>query len=397
MGVGVSLDSVKVLILNSDSPHNRGDRAILQGMIALVLDVLPDSKITSLSQFQERDQKWFGIEFLDFSPYSTSLTDYLKLLRAAKSSDLVLWGGGELLKDYTNKLSLYYWLLKIWGIKKFNRNIIGAFQGIGPTSAKSSRNTIVKTVNLCKAFIVRDEESAKKLKDWGAKTKVISSFDPAVYPEVKKPETKNVIGIGVRRWFHYQKSGWLPTKYRFWKSPAQKSLAEQKYIDSLAAFADSLIESENSDLRFFPMHMSASENDAGFAQEVISKMAHSKRTEVISKDEFSPLDYLNSIGECRGFVASRLHSAILAAVQSVPAFCIYYVDKGRLFYEQMDLRDYSMDIQRMQDNQISEELQFRVSDMLKNSQEVTTKQEQAIKNMQAHMRESFIEALKEIA
>jgi len=68
---------VKVLILNSDSPHNRGDRAILQGMVALIRDVVPNAQITSLSQFATRDQEWFGIDFLPFSPYSTSPVDYL--------------------------------------------------------------------------------------------------------------------------------------------------------------------------------------------------------------------------------------------------------------------------------------------------------------------------------
>jgi polysaccharide pyruvyl transferase WcaK-like protein len=104
-------------------------------MVELIRDVIPNAEITSLSQFQARDEQWFGIRFLPFSPYSTSPADYLKLLAEARRSDLVMWGGGELLKDYTNKLSLFYWALKLSGIRIMNKKVIGAFQGIGPTKA----------------------------------------------------------------------------------------------------------------------------------------------------------------------------------------------------------------------------------------------------------------------
>ena len=177
---------MRVLILNSDSPKNRGDRAILAGNIELVRASFPNAKIFSLSQFPQRDAEWFGIEFLPFSPYSVSPADYLKLLAAARNADLVLWGGGEILKDYTNRLSLFYWAIKLTAVSLVNRNLVGAFQGIGPTSASLSKKTIAFTINRCRAFIVRDEESKAKLEAWGVRRPVVASFDPAVY-EVSKP------------------------------------------------------------------------------------------------------------------------------------------------------------------------------------------------------------------
>ena len=91
---------MRVLILNSDSPKNRGDRAILAGNIELVRQVYPQAEIWSLSQYDERDAKWFGINFHKFSPYSVSPKDFLDLLAAAKKADLILWGGGEILKIF---------------------------------------------------------------------------------------------------------------------------------------------------------------------------------------------------------------------------------------------------------------------------------------------------------
>ena len=384
---------MKVLILNSDSPHNRGDRAILAGLVALIKDLEPKAQITALSQFSERDENWFGIRFLPFSPYSTSPIDFLKLLAEAKKSDVVLWGGGELLKDYTNKLSLYYWYLKTWGVKRVNKNLIGAFQGIGPTAANSSKRLIVKSVNNCKEFLVRDQNSKDLLVSWGAKTKVTASFDPAVYVSAKESAKTNVIGFGLRRWFHYRSGGFLPTKYRFWEKEQQQTPAETLYREQLVALANQLLAGNEKRLRFFPMHMAKSENDAGFASEIIAQLDHPERCEIVDQDNLSPDQYLGLIAQCEVFVASRLHSAILASVAKVPSLCLYYVDKGRLFFEQLGLREFAYDINRTQESGIVSELTKSI-ELLEQDADVTLRQQSAIEGMRKQLRQDLKKALQ---
>ena len=383
---------MKVLILNSDSPHNRGDRAILAGLISLIKDLDPTNEITALSQFQKRDEAWFGIRFLPFSPYSTSLGDYLKLLAEAKKSDVVLWGGGELLKDYTNRLSLYYWFLKTWGIKRVNKNLIGAFQGIGPTNAASSKKLIAACASNCKEFLVRDERSKKLLTEWGAKTKITASFDPAVYVSREIREPKQVIGLGLRRWFHYQPGGFLPTKYRFWQKAAEVSTEEQNYRRSITELAQKLLDENPGVLRFFPMHMAGSENDAGFANEIIAGLSDPARCEVVEKDNLSPDEYLDLISECDLFVASRLHSAILATVARVPALCLYYVDKGRLFFEQLSLSEYAVDINFTQQRGSAAVLHSKITE-LQGDAAAALRRDAALDQMRQQLREDLKKAL----
>lgn len=380
-----------MLILNSDSPHNRGDRAILAGMVNLIRELDPTAEITALSQFAERDSKWFGIDFLKMSPYSTSPFDFLRLLASARRFDAILWGGGELLKDYTNKLSLFYWALKIWGVRRVNRRVFGAFQGIGPTKANLSKRLIVAAVNQCEAFLVRDAESAAKLHDWGARSRVIASFDPAVLmtpPAVTHPKNSSApIGFGLRRWFHYRQSGWLPQKYKFWqrRRPDQISAAEERYIDNCARLADELIERHDAALVFFPMHMHGSENDAGFAGQVIARMRHAARTSAIDSDELSPDAYLAKIAECRFFVASRLHSAILATVANVPAICLYYVEKGRLFFEQAGQQRFALSIDQMQQSNIVSQLIEMSDRLVSESDAVRAQQRDSIAAMRVRL------------
>jgi polysaccharide pyruvyl transferase WcaK-like protein len=418
---------MKVLILNSDSPVNRGDRAILQGLISLIRDTLggdaeSDLQITALSQFAERDEAWFGIRFLPFSPYSISPVHYLRLLAEAAQSDLVLFGGGELLKDYTNKLSLFYWLLKIWGIRRVNKNLLGAFQGIGPTGAGISRWAIRHTVNQCREFLVRDAESAEKLALWGVRTKVTSSFDPAVYLQhdilpPKRPRSaaakqqaaaqaendNRPIGLGLRRWFHYRTGGWLPARFRvalagrMGRSQELKPTAKElAYMQHTAQLADSLIERFDAPVVFFAMHLGGGEDDAGFARAVVARMRHADRTRILAADDCSPSEFLTRVADCRVFVASRLHSAILASVAQVPAVCLYYVDKGRLFFEQLGLAKFSRPIEELLDRAAVAELTELASLADRERVKLTKTQQQSLGRMREQLRGDFQAALTNI-
>ena len=394
---------MKVLILNSDSPNNRGDRAILAGLIELIQAVRPDSEITALSQFPQRDSEWFRIKFLPFSPYSTSPLALIRLMIAAKKSDLVMFGGGELLKDYTNRLSLYYWLLKLTAIRLANKNIIGAFQGIGPTKSEKSKQLIVRTVDLCKVFIARDKESVEKLGHWGAETTLISSYDPAVFvssfavdvstnPELEQ-YGRGFVGLGFRRWFHYQPGGFLPTRFR---KPRPQSEQELRYIEACADIADKIFIRYQKHVVFFPMHTHPSEGDVEFAKQVIAKMKHPEVAKVVEKDNLSPDDFLALVARSEWFIGSRLHSTILATVAQVPAMVVYYVDKGRLFFEQLGLEEFSYPIKRMQEDEFPALLTRDLVKFQDDAMFISKEQENAVEKMRTQLLIDINEAFQEI-
>ena len=406
---------MKILILNSDSPNNRGDRAILAGNIELIRKAIPNAQITSLSQFAERDSAWFGIRFLPFSPYSLNPKHMIQLMQAAKDSDLVLWGGGELLKDYTNKLSLNYWAWKLTLLRSVNKNIYGLFQGIGPTKASTSKSLIRYTVNLTRGFAVRDLESKEKLEAWGVRTKVIDSFDPAVFSPspsvadgirvmrkyaheigIDSEFFHNFAGFGVRRWFHYRQGGFLPAKMRFWATNSKRAGAkEQAYIKHLADIADSVVELRDVNLVFFPMHVAASENDQDFAKQIVAQMQHGYRAHVIEQDTFSPADFLALVSLSKFFVASRLHSAILATVAQVPAFCLYYVDKGRLFFDQLGLGEFSASIDETLTQEAANEITKSIMKLTDLAGVVRNTHQRAVKRMRDRIYADFFTLLSD--
>ena len=188
---------------------------------------------------------------------------------------------------------------------------------------------------------------------------MISSFDPAVVGTVTTPDADVLerlerttgltaerldgsIGFGVRRWFHYKRSGWIPFRFLPKRSPRDRrrqSAELARYRQAVTDLADRVIERWDADVVFYPMHMEASEGDAAFAREVIARMQQGDRTHVVEADEFSPAEYAGLMSRSRLFLASRLHSAIVATIAGVPAAVLYYVDKGRLFFEQIGMQD----------------------------------------------------------
>lgn len=403
---------MRVLIINSDSPNNRGDRAILAGNVKLIAETFPGAEIWALSEFAERDAVWYGIQFLPMSAYSISPLDMLKLARFAHTCDYVFWGGGELLKDYTNRIGILYWLVKIAIVQLFNRNIYGAFQGIGPTKANLSKRLIAAAVNRTKTFIVRDEESKGKLLAWGVQVPIVGSFDPAVVAEARPLDDatrrillaahnvddaflNNAVGVGLRKWFHYKKSGWLPFRFKWLRRDAHRPNPRlSQYIANVAAVCDGLVERHDMNVLFFPMHMSASENDAMFCREVVERMRHRDRTRVLASDDLSPQQSLNVIAMCRLFVGARLHSTILATSVNVPSFVFHYVDKGRLYFEQIGMQRFARPIEDLVNTQNLPSIAAELDGLIANSTEVKRQLATNIDAMRRRIVRDFRDALR---
>src|SRR5690606_18208613 len=134
----------------------------------------------------------------------------------------------------------------------------------------------------------------------------------------------------------------LPHKFR--RTPRGGDETSEQlalYRQRAAELADRMVDDHDVNIVFFPMHMDASEGDAEFARSVIALMRHADRARVLAEDSFSSTEYAAVMGQLKFFVASRLHSAILATTARVPSIVLYYVDKGRLYFEQIGMSRFS--------------------------------------------------------
>ncbi|MFN3866322.1 MAG: polysaccharide pyruvyl transferase family protein [Demequina sp.] len=338
---------MNVLVVNSDLAANRGDRAIAAGLVALVRDIDPDARITLISQHAERDRDWYGVDVLPQNIHSLNPLDLLRLMSAARKADVVLWGGGELLKDYTNRLGVWYWAVKMRCVSAANPRVVGAFQGIGRTKARSSRRLIVRTVSRTRAFLTRDAQSKVLLESWGVRDGLVTaSFDCAVYAaDARAGEAADVpferfAAVAPRRWFHYRQGGWLPHRWRRGSGPSPDA---QALTDSVVRAIDSLVESHGA-VVLVPMHMG---EDPDYALELRERSARPERVHVLDGDRLGPEVLRSVIARADVMIALRLHAGIVATSVGVPTVTYHYVDKGRLYAEQLGAEAVTRPIERL--------------------------------------------------
>jgi polysaccharide pyruvyl transferase WcaK-like protein len=398
---------MKILIMHTDSPYNRGDRAILAGSIRLLRDKWPDAEIWGFSENPERDKEWLGINFVNMPIQSINPIDQVRLMILARRCDIIFWGGGEIMKDYTNKAALWYWVVKMLLVRLMNKNLYGFFQGIGPTYSQVSKRLIAFTANLTKVFFVRDNESRQKLLDWGTKTTVVGSFDTAIVSTLEPPnkdlESKikkeygideefldNAFGVGPRAWFHYKHGGILPYKYKNKLSGKKpESPDTEKMYRNMASVIDRAVERHDINVIFFPMHLAKSEGDTESARKIISLMKHKGRTKIVDKEALSPSEFVTMVSKLKFFIGVRLHSTIIAAIAKTPVMVFYYVDKGRLFFEQINMERYSHPVEDLLDESKLELFNEKVDSLVSSRDSLSKHISKRVEYMRESLRRDF--------
>lgn len=379
----------RILLINSDLAKNRGDRAIAEGIVTLIKQRFPDAAITGISQFPERDRQWYGAEFLNMNFQSLNPLELIRLCLVARRYDIVLWGGGEILKDYTNKAALWYWVIKMTLVSLANKNLYGAYQGVGPTKSPFSKRLIAFVARRCRVFIVRDDESYQKLADWGVpESQLRAASDPAVLPIPDKPDNtlkaklkrdfdidekflENFICIGPRDWFHYKPSGVLPYKYkkRFNQllgktSDVAESDEHKLYIEQMGQMTATLTNTLGLNVLFVPMHME--ESDTELCMRLAAQAKNPAMVRVVSNDTLSPAELRSLVSQAQAMIGFRLHSNIIGISAGVPSLNVYYVDKGRVFFDQIGQRRFAIPIQSVLEDDFQQKVIGMFNDILTN-------------------------------
>ncbi len=375
----------RILLMNSDLAANRGDRAIAEGIVALVRSRDPEARITGISQYPERDGRWYDIDVLDMDFQSLSPFAWLRLLREARRHDVVLWGGGEILKDYTNKAALWYWVVKMTMLSFVNRKVVGAFQGIGPTRSASSRRLIALVVGRCRRFI--PEPMSQELR-----ASLVATYGLA------DDFFDDVVCIGPRDWFHYKQSGLLPFKYRqallrrLGRDVTVGDERHEAYLASLRSTVREVAQASGSRLLFLPMHMG--EADTALCHDLAAAVGDLTQTCVLDQDDLGPAELRSVISSARAMVGFRLHSNIIAISSGVPSINVYYVDKGRVFFDQVGMSRYALPIEDALEDGFGARVGGLLTTLLAESDEVRASLEEATAAQRASVAAAYDEALR---
>ncbi|BAU11597.1 polysaccharide pyruvyl transferase [Leptolyngbya sp. NIES-3755] len=135
---------------------NGGDEALL----ASLLQMLPDHVepiVLSGDPVQTRDR--YKVEVCDRKSLSA-------VLKALRTSDAFIWGGGSLMQDSTSAMNPIYYggLMRL--AQMMGLNTIAWAQGIGPLKRSWVKSFTKSTFKHCTQVSVRDRASAALLHDW---------------------------------------------------------------------------------------------------------------------------------------------------------------------------------------------------------------------------------------
>ncbi|MEO1529566.1 MAG: polysaccharide pyruvyl transferase family protein [Planctomycetota bacterium] len=374
-----------IFVVNSDLGKNRGDRCIAEGVIALIRKRYPSARIVAVSEHAKRDSKWFDVDFLESDVTTLNPIKWLKMAREAARSDAVYWGGGELLKDYTNSIGLWYWCVLILWLRLFNRNLYGIGQGIGRTSGRFNRWFIAFVVRRTRKFSVRDHESYEKLVEWDVpRDQLVASSDPAILlkaPLVASPHSavqsghldesflREFVVIAPRNWFHYQTGGLIPYRFKqrwFGKRPDPRS---ERYADSLRSVIRT-VTSKFGNVLLVPMHMG---EDVRFCDELVGSLPEDDRLRVLRQDSVSPSELRSLFARARFTIGFRLHATIVATSGNTPALTFYYADKGRLFFEQLEQQENSFPIESLLEDDFESRFKMTLESFVGRNDEIKEK------------------------
>ncbi|MBM4391864.1 MAG: polysaccharide pyruvyl transferase family protein [Deltaproteobacteria bacterium] len=297
---------MKVLITDSFCSSNRGDAAILDAMISGLRE--GGASVDVVSHFPDVARHFHGIHALDDR-------DLVGVARAIAGADLVVSCGGSFLHDLY-ALNLNPRLATFHLARRAGVPYVIFGQSIGPFVSPLSRQAAREVLDGAAWICVRDEASARVVRELGVGAPLRQGVDAAVLGKaLRVPRGPGpVLGVTVRGW-HF---------------PGQDDAAmrQEQYERTVAEACDAFCLHTGGTVRFLSNCTSYGgyrQDDRVAARRVAARMA--RDAEVV---EAADVDFATLRGECGAcdlFLGTRMHSLIFATTAGVPAVGVAYEQK----------------------------------------------------------------------
>ncbi len=402
----------RILITNAYSARNRGDAAIVLGMVESLrrTGILRDAEIRVSSADHPADAALYPVPLVPSfhslknrfsnSPSANSLYFLMvllpisllwavtwrlgrfdlplpgflrELLRAYARADMVVAAGGGYL--YTTSAIHGNVVLLINVYSFFFAVLLGKpvflyAQSIGPFAGSWQIWFVRKALSRVRLVEVREELSHQLLDGWRMPIPVRVTADaafllkgrpPAEHLGIDGASAESTVGMTVRRWFRDREK-------------------QAGYERTMASFGDWLIEERGAEVVFLPQvtYAEGHDDDRETARNVVAMVARHDRVQVV-EDELSAQEIKWLCGRMEFFVGTRMHSNIFALSSGVPTLAIAYQPKTQGIMSELGLGDCVVQIEGL----ALEELQRVFGAMIDRSSEIRNHLESTIPALEA--------------
>ncbi len=323
-----------ILLLGYYGFRNSGDDALLLSIIQQLKKTDESLSLSVLSFNPEETKTQFGVDAVDRN-------NILSVIKAIKTSKMLIVGGGTLIQDSTSTKSLIYYLAVIKLAQLFKKKIMLYANGIGPIKNDNAKIT-KRILNKVDLITLREKMSLDELKKIGVdKPRIVVTAD-------------SVFGI------EYDKKSCEKNQYQLVSVRNHKRLSENFCVD-IANLCDEMYEKHGISTVFIPFQK---KNDTKITEQ-IRKLMKSESEVFDTECDFSELMAL--MENARLCIGMRLHSLIYSVISKVPCVGLVYDQKVKAFMDYIGQENY-LDAARLEYDDVFEKVIYA----LEKSEEIKT-------------------------
>ncbi len=294
---------MKIIIAAWIGSNNLGDELILLALLKQLQSRGIDlNDVTAISKSPNKTSGSLGI-------HSVGHLAFIKIYKAIRSSDVLVFGGGGILQDDTSIWNLPYHLSRVWIAQWLQKKIITIGIGVGPVNTALGRWLVRMTFRKEQVVLVRDDDSRAVLEDIDihhatVSTDLVFSLPPIVY------EKMGYIAVALRP--YSPKGGFLPVSLR-------RSKNDESYLHDIAKALDATSISTKLPIRFVSFD---ADKDIEFHQKVAMLMSTPVTFVTPSTDNVA-----EEIGSANAVIGMRFHAGVLSVLAGRPSVLIGYSPK----------------------------------------------------------------------
>jgi colanic acid/amylovoran biosynthesis protein len=262
------------------------------------------------------------------------------VLRTYRDADLIVAAGGGYL--YTTSAAKGNGVLLATVFSFLLGSLLGKpvvlySQSIGPFATRPQAWLVRRALRRVQLVQVRERRSLALLEGWGLRAPVVLATDAAFLLEAEPcpdlpagAEQALRVGVTVRRWF---------------RTPSD----QRRYEEVLAAFVDWLTGALKAQVVFVPQVTCAlgDDDDRVVARRVVARLKNPDAAPVV-EDELRPGEIKGLCGRMTYFVGTRMHSNIFALSMGVPVLAIGYLPKTSGLMDQLGLGEWALAIDSLE-------------------------------------------------
>lgn len=355
---------MNILVIGNPG-NNIGDEAAMKGIVHGLKKYCPDDKIylsysdnsdlESIKYLVEKfykDEDFFSSKkFVNFA-LNVILRRDNEIANVFNKSDLIIFSPGCCGLHKNNHKHWYkiYLMLKL--CKKENKKTMFHGCSMGPFESKQYK-LLRKIINLVDIVTLRDHTSLELLESCKIKYNknfVVTSDSALMNPFTsnKKCSKKNNLVLGV-----------TPIHFKFFGNGKYEDFTMKLIVDFSNAI-NYLYENKILDKICFISHIPVSDEEDKVVNEIINKLDKDINYQIIKdKSTEEALASYDNIDIC---LAARHHSGAFALIKGVPSVCIAYEHKAHGFFEQANLDEYVLDIDKISTEKLIELLLSIIND-----------------------------------